>query len=224
MLIADDQEMVRRGLRVILDDEPEFEVVGEAGDGIEALRLARRLRPDVCLVDIRMPGMDGVEVTRALAGPGVRDPLRVVVVTTFGEDEYVDGALRAGAAGFLLKGASQQLLVEAVRAAHRGEALISPEVTARLVRELNATRPAPGTIRHSLTDRELAVAREIARARTNPEIAKVLFISLSTVKGHVASIQNKLGLSNRVAITNWVRDNGLSGEIPAPGRVSPGAE
>jgi DNA-binding NarL/FixJ family response regulator len=218
VLIADDQEMVRRGLRVILDDEPDFEVVGEAGDGIEALRLARRLRPDVCLVDIRMPGMDGVEVTRALAGPGVRDPLRVVVVTTFGEDEYVDGALRAGAAGFLLKGASRQLLVEAVRAAHKGEALISPEVTVRLVRELNATRPASGTIRHSLTDRELAVAREIARARTNPEIASVLFISLSTVKGHVASIQNKLGLSNRVAITNWIRDNGLSGEgHPRPG-------
>ncbi|MFI1994390.1 response regulator [Actinoplanes sp. NPDC020271] len=212
VLIADDQEMVRKGLRVILDDEPDFEVVGEAVDGIEALRLARRLRPDVCLVDVRMPGMDGVEVTRALAGPGVRDPLRVVVVTTFGEDEYVDGALRAGAAGFLLKGASKQLLVEAVRAAHRGEALISPEVTARLVRELNAARPVSEPIRHSLTDRELAVAREIARARTNPEIAAALFISLSTVKGHVASIQGKLGLANRVAITNWVRDNGLGRE------------
>ncbi len=212
VLIADDQEMVRKGLRVILDDEPDIEVIGEAEDGIEALRLARRLRPDVCLVDIRMPGMDGVEVTRALAGPGVRDPLRVVVVTTFGEDEYVDGALRAGAAGFLLKGASKELLAEGIRAANRGEALISPAVTTRLVRQWNAARPAPGPIRHSLTDRELAVAREIARARTNHEIAAALFITLSTVKGHVAAIQSKLGLPNRVAITNWIRDNGLLGE------------
>lgn len=212
VLVADDQEMVRKGLRVILDDEPDIEVIGEAADGVEALSLARRLRPDVCLVDIRMPRMDGVEVTRALAGPGVRNPLRVVVVTTFGEDEYVDGALRAGAAGFLLKGVSRQLLVEGIRAAHNGEALISPAVTARLVRQLNAARAVSEPIRHSLTDRELAVAREIARARTNPEIAEILFISLSTVKGHVASIQGKLGLANRVAITNWVRDNGLSGE------------
>ncbi|WP_436527480.1 response regulator [Actinoplanes sp. HUAS TT8] len=212
VLIADDQEMVRKGLRVILDDEPDIEVVAEAGDGLEALTLARRLRPDVCLIDIRMPRMDGVEVTRALAGPGVKDPLRIVVVTTFGEDEYVDGALRAGATGFLLKGASRQLLIEGVRAAHNGESLISPAVAARLVRQLNATRPASGPIRHSLTDRELAVAREIARARTNPEIAAVLFITLSTVKGHVAAIQSKLGLPNRVAITNWVRDNGLAEE------------
>jgi DNA-binding NarL/FixJ family response regulator len=212
VLIADDQALVRRGLRVILDDEPDITVVGEAADGVEALALARRLRPDVCLVDIRMPGLDGVEVTRALAGPGVRDPMRVVVVTTFGEDEYVHGALRAGAVGFLLKDAGPRLLAEGVRAAHRGESLISPSVTVRLLRQLAETRPAPRPARHRLTGRELAVARQIARARTNQEIADALFISLSTVKGHVAAIQSKLGLHNRVAITNWVRDNGLAGE------------
>jgi DNA-binding NarL/FixJ family response regulator len=214
VLIADDQEVIRRGLRVILDNEPDIEVIGEAADGVEALTMARRLRPDVCLIDIRMPGMDGVEVTRALAGPGVRDPLRVLVVTTFGEDEYVDGALHAGAVGFLLKDAGGPLLLEGIRAAHRGESLISPSVAVRLVRQLTASRTVAGPVRHQLTDRELAVARHIAQAWTNQEIAAALFISLSTVKGHVAGIQSKLGLSNRVAITNWVRDNGLGGTNP----------
>ncbi|BCY13958.1 response regulator transcription factor [Actinoplanes sp. L3-i22] len=218
VLIADDQEVIRRGLRVILDNEPDIEVIGEAADGVEALAMARRLRPDVCLVDIRMPVMDGVEVTRALAGPGVRDPMRVLVVTTFGEDEYVDGALHAGALGFVLKDSGAQLLLEGVRAAHRGETLLSPSVAVRLVRQLTASRPAVGPVRHRLTDRELAVACQIAQARTNQEIAAALFISLSTVKGHVAGIQSKLGLPNRVAITNWVRDNNLTGpKLTQPG-------
>ena len=142
VLLADDQAMIRGGLRLILEDQPDITVVGEAADGAEAIALARRLRPDVCLVDIRMPGRDGLEVTRALAGPGVPDPLRVVIVTTFDLDEYVYGALRAGAVGFLLKGTSPALLVEAVRAARAGDGLISPQVTIRLLRHLTPPRRA----------------------------------------------------------------------------------
>ena len=140
VLIADDQAMIRGGLRLILEDQPDIEVAGEAADGAEAIRLARQLRPDVCLVDIRMPSVDGIEVTRAIAGPGVPDPLRVVVVTTFDLDEYVYGALRAGAVGFVLKGASPALLAEAVRAAHAGDALISPQVTLRLLRHVTPVK------------------------------------------------------------------------------------
>ena len=141
VLLADDQAMIRGGLRLILEDQPDITVVGEAADGAEAIALARRLRPDVCLVDIRMPGRDGIEVTRALAGPGVPDPLRVVIVTTFDLDEYVYGALRAGAVGFLLKGTSPALLVEAVRAARAGDGLISPQVTLRLLRTSTPADP-----------------------------------------------------------------------------------
>jgi len=145
VLVADDQAMVRGGLRRILEDQPDITVVAEAGDGAEAVELARRGRPDVCLVDIRMPRLDGLEVTRALAGPGVADPLRVVVVTTFDLDEYVYGALRGGAVGFVLKDAGPQLLVEAVRSAHAGDALISPSVTLRLLRHLTCGHVGQGT-------------------------------------------------------------------------------
>ncbi len=214
VLIADDQAMIRSGLRVILEDEPDITVIGEAEDGVDAVAMARRLRPDVCLVDIRMPGMDGIEVTRALAGPGVREPMRVVVVTTFDEDEYVHGALQAGAVGFLLKDAGRKLLAEAVRAADKGESLVSPAVTVRLLRQMAATRPARVPVRHRLTDRELAVARQIARARSNQEIASALFISVSTVKGHVAAVQTKLGQRNRVGIAYWIWENGLAGADP----------
>jgi DNA-binding NarL/FixJ family response regulator len=214
VLLADDQAMIRGGLRLILDDQPDISVVGEAADGTEAIRLARRLRPDVCLVDIRMPGQDGIEVARALAGPEAADPLRVVIVTTFDLDEYVYGALRSGAVGFVLKGASPALLIEAVRAAHAGDALISPQVTRRLLQRLGsagtpggltAARPAA-----RLSDREIEVTRAIARGRTNTEIAAELFISLSTVKSHLASIQGKLGVRNRVEIAAWAWESGLS--------------
>lgn len=143
VLIADDQDMVRTGFRMILQAQPGVEVVGEAADGAECVELARRLRPDVCLVDIRMPKLDGLEVTRLLAGPRAPDPLRVVVVTTFDQDDYVYGALRGGACGFLLKDAGPGLLVEAVRAAARGDALVSPAVTVRLLEQLGE-QPSAG--------------------------------------------------------------------------------
>ncbi|MEU6753128.1 response regulator transcription factor [Spirillospora sp. NPDC046719] len=208
VLIADDQTMIRGGLRLILEDQPDIRVVGEAADGAEAVEAARRLRPDVCLVDIRMPRLDGIEVTRALAGPGVRDPLRVVVVTTFDLDEYVYGALRGGAAGFVLKGSGPALLVEAVRAAANGEALVSPSVTLRLLRHLTAGgAPGARTADVPLSERQLEVVRAVARGRTNQEIAAELFISLSTVKGHIAGVQSRLGFRNRIEIAAWAWEN-----------------
>ncbi|PGH44951.1 two component transcriptional regulator, LuxR family [Micromonospora sediminicola] len=203
VLLADDQAMIRGGLRLILEDQPDIAVVAEAADGVDAVAQARRLRPDVCLVDIRMPRLDGLQVTRALAGPGVVDPLRVVVVTTFDLDEYVYGALRGGAAGFLLKDAGPALLVEAVRAAHQGDALVSPSVTVRLLRHLAPLAPKPDARLPALSAREVEVVREIARGRTNLEIGAELFISLSTVKSHVSTVQTKLGLRNRTEIAVW---------------------
>jgi DNA-binding NarL/FixJ family response regulator len=212
VLVADDQAMVRGGLRLILEDQADIEVVAEVGDGVAAVEAARRLRPDVSLVDIRMPRLDGIEVTRTLAGPGVRDPLRVIVVTTFDLDEYVYGALRGGAVGFVLKDAGPALLVEAVRAAHAGDALVSPAVTVRLLRRLAATGPEPDLGRgRALSERELEVVRAVARGRTNKEIAAELFISLSTVKSHVAAIQAKLDARNRVEIAAWAWEHRRAG-------------
>jgi DNA-binding NarL/FixJ family response regulator len=207
VLLADDQAMVRSGFRLILESQPGITVAAEAADGIQAVALAQKLRPDVCLVDIRMPGQDGIEVTRALAGPGVADPLRVVIVTTFDTDEYVYGALRAGAVGFLLKDAGPALLIEAVRAASAGDALISPSVTVRLLRQLTPARDPATEAGNQLSERELDIARNIARGRTNQEVAAELFISLSTVKTHITRIQNKLGVRNRVEIAAWSWEN-----------------
>ncbi|MFC4911403.1 response regulator [Actinomadura gamaensis] len=209
VLIADDQEMVRTGFRMIIDSQPDMTVVGEAADGAAAVELARRLRPDVCLFDIRMPRMDGLEATRLLAGPDVADPLRVVIVTTFDMDEYVYRALRGGAAGFLLKDSGPALLVEAVRAAANGEALVSPSVTVRLLANLSAPAPEPPRLPEPLTDRELDVVRLVARGRTNEEIAAELFVSLSTVKTHLGSVQRKLGTRNRTGIAAWAWESGL---------------
>lgn len=211
VLVADDQAMVRRGLRLILTDQPDIRVVGEAADGPETVELARQLRPDVCLVDIRMPRLDGLEVTRLLAGPRVAVPLRVVVVTTFDLDEYVYGALRGGVVGFILKDAGPALLVEAVRAAAAGEGLVSPSITVRLLRHLTAGSASPdtGSPRSPLSERETEVVRSIARGRTNAEIAAELFISLSTVKSHLSGIQSKLGVRNRTEIAVWAWENGI---------------
>ena len=214
VLVADDQDLVRTGLRLILGTLDGIEVVGEAGDGQEAVRLARELRPDVCLMDIRMPIVDGVEATRQLAGPGVADPIAVVVITTFDLDEYVHGALQAGATGFLLKDAGPELLGEAIRAATRGDSLISPSITRRLLstfaRTGRAERPTQPT--DPLTDREEQVLLTIARGRTNAEIARELHISLSTVKTHVASLMAKLGARNRVEVAMWAYETGRASD------------
>lgn len=209
VVVADDQDLVRAGLAMILAAQPELEVVGEAADGLAALELATRLRPDVLLVDIRMPGLDGVEVTRRLAGPDVADPMAVVVITTFDLDEYVLGALRAGARGFLLKDAGPQLLVQAIHAAAAGDALIAPNVTRRLLAAFADHAPtAPARPVSPLTDREEEVLALVARGRTNAEIASELFVGLSTVKSHVASLMTKLGARNRVEIALWAYDTG----------------
>ncbi|MFC4465996.1 response regulator [Streptomyces xiangluensis] len=215
VLIADDQDMVRTGFRFFLDAQPDITVVAEAADGEQAVALAREARPDVCLLDIRMPKMDGLEATRLLAGPEVPDPMRVVVVTTFDLDEYVYGALRGGACGFLLKDSGPTLLAEAVRAAAAGDSLVSPSITVRLLKHVTAptvpptrTAPPPARPQEPLTDRELDVVRLVALGRTNAEIAADLYVSLSTVKTHLASVQLKLAARNRVEIAAWAWQTG----------------
>ncbi|WP_418276676.1 response regulator [Isoptericola jiangsuensis] len=207
VVVADDQDLVRTGLAMIVDAQPDLEVVGEAADGLVALDLATRLRPDVVLVDIRMPGLDGVEVTRRLAGPQVTDPMAVVVITTFDLDEYVVGALRAGARGFLLKDAGPELLVQAIHAASRGDALIAPDITRRLLATFADQVPAVAAQpTDHLTEREEEVLALVARGRTNAEIAADLYVGLSTVKTHVASLMTKIGARNRVEIAIWAYD------------------
>jgi DNA-binding NarL/FixJ family response regulator len=210
VVIADDQEMIRAGLRMILESRPDIEVVGEAADGAEAVALARRLRPDVCLFDVRMPRMDGIEATRQLAGPDVADPLAIVVITTFDLDEYVYGALRAGARGFLLKDAGADLLLQAVDAAADGDALIAPNVTTRLLAAFatSGSDRRPTQPIEPLTDREEEVLNAVARGRTNAEIAADLHISLSTAKTHLASLMRKLDARNRVEIAMWAHETG----------------
>ena len=209
VLIADDQSIVRAGLATILNGQPDIEVVGQAADGREAVALARSLRPDVCLFDIRMPNLDGIEATRLLAGPGLDDPIAVVVITTFDTDEYVHGALKAGARGFLLKGASPDQLTQAIHAAVRGDALIDPGVTARLLATFaNRHAGTPAQPVEPLTDREESVLLTIARGRTNAEIGQELHISMSTVKFHLGSLMTKLGARNRVELAIWAHETG----------------
>lgn len=219
VVIADDQDMVRTGFRMILESQPDIEVLADVTDGEAALAAVARHDPDVLLLDIRMPRLDGLEVTRRLAArAGVRP--RVVIVTTFDLDEYVHAALHGGASGFLLKNASPAMLVEAVRAAAVGDALVSPAITVRLLRELAAGTPAaaegPGARAPSepLTQREQDVVRALARGRTNNEIAAELFVSLSTVKSHLANVQAKLDARNRVEIAAWAWESGLATRTP----------
>jgi len=224
VIVADDQEIVRTGLTMMLNAQPDIDVIGEAADGQRAVELARRLRPDVCLFDIRMPVMDGIEATRCLAGPDVSDPLAVVVITTFDLDDYVYAALRAGARGFLLKDAGPVLLAQAVHAAANGDALIAPSITTRLLEAFADAGPSlpPKQPIAALTDREEQVLATVARGRTNSEIAAELYITLSTVKTHITSLMAKLGARNRVEIAMWAYEtnrvrNGFGRGTP-PGR------
>ena len=209
ILIADDQAIIRTGLATILGSQPDFEVVGQATDGKEAVSMARRLRPDVCLFDIRMPYVDGIQATRLLAGPDVGDPVAVVVITTFDTDEYIHGALKAGARGFLLKGASAGQLVQAIRAAVNGDALIDPSVTARLLaRFARRAAQVPAGPVALLSPREEEVLQCVARGRSNAEIGQDLHISMSTVKFHLSSLTTKLGVRNRVELAIWAYETG----------------
>ncbi|MEU3773496.1 response regulator transcription factor [Streptomyces sp. NPDC032472] len=206
ILIADDQEDIRSGFRLILDSQPDMTVVGEAADGESAVAQARALRPDVVLADIRMPRLDGLEVTRRLS-----PQTRVVVVTTFDQDEYVQTALRHGACGFLLKRSGPTLLIEGVRAAMAGDTLISPQITVRLLSRLAPARPAVprADAAHPLTGREVEIVRLVARGLTNAEIGAELYISAGTAKTHIANVQAKVGARNRVGIAAWAWEHGV---------------
>lgn len=210
VLIADDQALIRAGLRVILGHQPGIEVIGEAADGREAVALARKLQPDVCLFDIRMPEMDGIEATCILAGPEADAPFAIVMITTYDLDEYVYNALRAGARGFVLKDAGPELLVQAIHAAANGDALISPSVTARLLSTFarGSARGKPAQPLTPLTEREETVLAHVAHGLTNAEIADELHVSLSTVKTHLTSLMTKLDARNRVGLAIWAHESG----------------
>ncbi len=217
VLIADDQAVVRAGLAMLLDSQPGLHVVGQAGDGLEAVRLARELRPDVVLMDIRMPVLDGLEATRRIlggqaTGPAAERPVRVVVLTTYDLDEYVYDALRAGACGFLLKHAPPEELLLGVRAAADGGALLSPSVTRRLLEEFTARRPAttaePAALAQ-LTAREREVLDLVVRGRSNTEIVRALLVAETTVKTHVAHALDKLGVRDRVHAVVYAYEHGL---------------
>jgi DNA-binding NarL/FixJ family response regulator len=210
-LVCDDQALIRTGFTTIIDAQPDLEVVGECGDGRTAVDLARRLKPDIVVMDVRMPVLDGIEATRLLAGMGVPDPVKVLVVTTFNLDEYVYEALRAGASGFLLKDAPPAQLLHGIRTVASGAALLAPEVTRQLVGRFAARiRPAgDGPDDTALTPRELEVLRLIANGLSNSEIAAELVISQETVKTYVSRILTKLDLRDRVQAVVYAYRNGL---------------
>jgi len=216
VLLADDEALVREGFRLIIEVEPDIEVVGEAGDGVEAVEQAKRLRPDVILMDIRMPILDGIAAARRLAQAGVA--ARVLILTTFDRDDYLYEAMKAGASGFLLKDARRDQLVHAIRTIATGDALLAPTLVRRLVEDF-CQRPPPGVgpppALADLTQRELEVLRLIARGLSNTETAKELFLSEATVKTHLAHVMQKLDLRDRVQAVVLAYESGL---------VRPGAE
>jgi DNA-binding NarL/FixJ family response regulator len=216
LLIADDQPVFRRGFRALLEDEDDIEVIGEAEDGAQAIALARRRRADLVLMDVRMPRMDGIEATRQLAGRGVEAPIDVLVLTTFDTDDYVFGALQAGAAGFLLKDAEPEAVFQAIRAVARGQGLVAPEVTRRLIARLADTLPARERARvlDVLTEREREVLLSVARGLSNAQIGRELVLEEATIKSHVSNILAKLGLRSRVQAVIVAYEVGL---------VSPGS-
>jgi len=200
VMIVDDQAVVRAGFRTILDAHPDLAVVGEASDGDQAVHVADQIRPDVVLMDVRMPGTNGIEATRKLAGPEVAEPVRVLVVTTFDLDEYVFGALRAGASGFLLKDTDPDELAEAVRVVASGQGMVAPAVTRQLIEEFARAAPVPdpGDRLELLTEREQVVLGLMARGWSNGEIADHLVVEISTVKAHVGKVLSKLEVRDRV--------------------------
>ncbi|WP_436788101.1 response regulator [Yinghuangia sp. YIM S10712] len=214
IVLADDQPLVRTGLRVLVADTPGLDVVGEAATGAEAVRLARELRPDVVVMDIRMPGMDGIEATRLIAAaPG---ETRVLMLTTFDDDDYVYGALRAGASGFVVKDMALEDILGAIRVVAAGEGLIAPSVTRRLIAEF-AARPVPGRRNPApalpgVTDREREVLVLVGRGLSNAEIARDLHISVATAKAHVARLFTKLHARDRVQLVIIAYENGLVGQ------------
>jgi DNA-binding NarL/FixJ family response regulator len=219
VLIADDQALVRAGFKMILDAEDDLEVVGEAGDGFEAVELTRRLKPDVVLMDIRMPQLDGIEATRRVIALDGDPPARVLMLTTFDVNEYVYEALRAGASGFLLKDVPPEQLAAGIRVVAEGEALLAPSITKRLIQEFASVAPAtakppPGL--DELTARELEVFKLVARGLSNAEIAAELIVSETTVKTHVARVLMKLSLRDRVQAVVLAYECGIA----VPGRGS----
>jgi DNA-binding NarL/FixJ family response regulator len=212
VLIVDDQALVRAGFRMILEPQEGIEVVGEASDGEEGVRAAQQLQPDVTLMDIRMPVLDGIAATRLLAGPGVPRPLKVVILTTYDVDEYVYDALSAGASGFLLKDVPPEDLVQGVRIVAAGDALLAPTVTRRLIAEFahrsRPSRPEMPSV-GVLTARELEVLELVARGLSNSEIAASLYVSENTVKTHVAHLLDKLGLRDRVHTVVYAYEAGI---------------
>ncbi|MEU5001418.1 response regulator transcription factor [Streptomyces sp. NPDC021622] len=210
VVLADDQPLVRAGLRVLMADSSELDVVGEAGTGADAVRLARDVRPDVVVMDIRMPGMDGIEATRLITAE--TDATRVLVLTTFDDDDYVYGALRAGASGFLVKDMALDDILAAIQVVASGDGLIAPSVTRRLIEEF-AARPEPASQARrtveGITDRECEVLTLVGRGLSNAEIAAELFITVATVKAHVARLFTKLGSRDRVQLVIIAYELGL---------------
>jgi DNA-binding NarL/FixJ family response regulator len=219
VLIADDQALVRAGFKMILDAEDDLDVVGEASDGAEAVEKARRLKPDVVLMDIRMPQLDGIEATRRVVGLDADPPVRVLMLTTFDLNEYVYEALRAGASGFLLKDVPPEQLAAGIRVVAQGDALLAPSITKRLIQEFATATPvsaAPPKGLDELTARELEVFKLLARGLSNAEIAAELIVSETTVKTHVARVLMKLGVRDRVQAVVLAYESGVS----VPGRSS----
>ncbi|HEY2636473.1 MAG TPA: response regulator transcription factor, partial [Solirubrobacteraceae bacterium] len=212
VLIADDQVLVRAGFKLILDAEDDLEIIGEASDGLEAVERSLELRPDVVLMDIRMPGVDGLEATRRILAADPDPPIRILVLTTFDINEYVYDALRAGASGFLLKDVPPEQLVAGVHVVARGEALLAPTITRRLIEEFARNTPAPiepAPAMDELTARELEVFKHLSRGLSNAEIARTLVVSETTVKTHVARILMKLGLRDRVQAVVFAYEHGV---------------